>query len=662
MKWDWTNKFRLIFAILTVSVSFAFGELQTTLTMTTPVLAPGASGSFTATQASGGAASTTSTLYNPYANILQYQLSPGTGRFASISGNRYGLQFDTFQIFQSFLTPNFFTVVSSGTSCPAASNYTWLLVRYRSPDAPTGAMDAYSVNSRIGGTLAYNPSSSPQFTSSSAFDLAGPNTYGTSYNFDSSPWGGCASGVAKVQNTSYPPLDNLGRFFFGNTMGIYVGGGGNPTVATLMPQQTLTAGIMTGLANQVLSGIYTTFDTISTQTQQNIFMFPDAAGTTFTLKTVNNLADPTNTTTYGTLACTTLNSPYNGFCKGTLTISGMAGSSNVVCQLGSTSTQDVLSCSFAVPNAHTKGGSIIATRSNTAVLSVSTPSTATSAAPGGSSTVVATLQNLTGSYISTMANPAIVAQQLSAPFSNPGAYTGAGGTCGSTLKGYSSCTLNITYSPSAVGTTMQVFRVAYNNQSSTVNATSGVVGASGLVSITVSPNQSGFANGTSQQFTAIATYSDGSTQNVTNAVLWSSNATSVASITSGGNASFLTTGTPTISATLAGVTGSTTPTIYNPPPNPTGLGAVATNYTTVTLNWTSGGGSTVGFQVAYQLGSTAPSDCNSGTVISSGIIGAATTYGVTGLLAGSTYSFRVCAAGAVAGTYSTGVTVTQATD
>lgn len=61
--------------------------------------------------------------------------------------------------------------------------------------------------------------------------------------------------------------------------------------------------------------------------------------------------------------------------------------------------------------------------------------------------------------------------------------------------------------------------------------------------------------------------------------------------------------------------------------------------TFVDLSWTSGGGSTAGFKIAYSL-STPPSNCSSGTVVD---VGNVATYQLTGLSPQTTYGMRVCA-------------------
>lgn len=79
-----------------------------------------------------------------------------------------------------------------------------------------------------------------------------------------------------------------------------------------------------------------------------------------------------------------------------------------------------------------------------------------------------------------------------------------------------------------------------------------------------------------------------------------------------------------------------------PPPNPSGLTSTVDSDTEVTLSWSSGGGSTTDYRISYQLGSTAPADCTSGSTVSESAI-SGTSYQVTRLSPGRLYAFRVCA-------------------
>ncbi len=90
---------------------------------------------------------------------------------------------------------------------------------------------------------------------------------------------------------------------------------------------------------------------------------------------------------------------------------------------------------------------------------------------------------------------------------------------------------------------------------------------------------------------------------------------------------------------------ATIPTSYTwtkTPPNPLGLGVEIPSATQLRLSWTSGGGETANFVIAYASGAVPPPDCATGTVIpSSSVVG--TTHTISGLVAHASYGFRVCA-------------------
>jgi uncharacterized protein YjdB len=86
-----------------------------------------------------------------------------------------------------------------------------------------------------------------------------------------------------------------------------------------------------------------------------------------------------------------------------------------------------------------------------------------------------------------------------------------------------------------------------------------------LVSIEVSPVNPSIAVGTTQQFKATGIYSDNSKQDLTTQVTWSSSDVAVASISntagSNGLATAIKVGSTTITATLGGISGTTTLTV-----------------------------------------------------------------------------------------------------
>ncbi len=82
-----------------------------------------------------------------------------------------------------------------------------------------------------------------------------------------------------------------------------------------------------------------------------------------------------------------------------------------------------------------------------------------------------------------------------------------------------------------------------------------------LQSIAVTPANSSLGVGATQGFVAIGKYSDTSTQNISSGVTWASSVPAIASISTAGLVSAVTTGASTISAARGGVTGSTPLTI-----------------------------------------------------------------------------------------------------
>jgi len=82
-----------------------------------------------------------------------------------------------------------------------------------------------------------------------------------------------------------------------------------------------------------------------------------------------------------------------------------------------------------------------------------------------------------------------------------------------------------------------------------------------LSSISVTPAASTAPRGTTQQFTAIGSYSDGGSRDLTTTATWVSSDASVATINASGLAIAANRGTATVSATSAGVTGSTSFTV-----------------------------------------------------------------------------------------------------
>ncbi|HWG76944.1 MAG TPA: PilC/PilY family type IV pilus protein [Steroidobacteraceae bacterium] len=109
-----------------------------------------------------------------------------------------------------------------------------------------------------------------------------------------------------------------------------------------------------------------------------------------------------------------------------------------------------------------------------------------------------------------------------------------------------------------------------------------------LMSIAVTPANATIYVGSTQQYVAIGTYSDASTRILTTSSVWSSNTTTVATITSGGGlATGLVAGTSMITATYGTVSGTATLTVQDRPPPAVLLSiSVAPPYPTIDVGQT----------------------------------------------------------------------------
>ena len=96
-----------------------------------------------------------------------------------------------------------------------------------------------------------------------------------------------------------------------------------------------------------------------------------------------------------------------------------------------------------------------------------------------------------------------------------------------------------------------------------------------LKSVSVTPGSASIAVGATEQFTAMATYSDGSTGNVSATAIWSNTPASVATTSSTGLATGVSSGPTMVTATLGGMSG-------NASLNVTGIGTVTLTSISVT--------------------------------------------------------------------------------
>lgn len=146
-----------------------------------------------------------------------------------------------------------------------------------------------------------------------------------------------------------------------------------------------------------------------------------------------------------------------------------------------------------------------------------------------------------------------------------------------------------------------------------------------LVSISATPSGQTLAVGNTRQFRASGIYSDGTSRNLTTQVTWSSSDTSVATVSSSGLATALSTGTTTITTTSGGISGNTTLTVRSG-----GSGG------TINLAWDSNTEAKLaGYKIYYGTAT--------GTYDDSIDVGNVSTFDLTGLTKGQTYFIVVTA-------------------
>jgi hypothetical protein len=169
------------------------------------------------------------------------------------------------------------------------------------------------------------------------------------------------------------------------------------------------------------------------------------------------------------------------------------------------------------------------------------------------------------------------------------------------------------------------------------------VGSASLVSIAVTPATASIAKGTTQQFTATGTYSDTSTQNLTSSVTWSSTSTSVATITTGGLATGVATGSTTIQAASGSINGSTGLTVTAPvlvsiavtPANPS-IASGAKQQFAATGTYSDSSTQTLTSSVTWSSTSTSVATIASGGLATGAATGSTTIQATSGSISGTT--------------------------
>ena len=258
-----------------------------------------------------------------------------------------------------------------------------------------------------------------------------------------------------------------------------------------------------------------------------------------------------------------------------------------------TSEQFTATGTFSDNSTQNLTNSVTWTSMSPGVATITTGGLASGIAPG-TSHVQATSGNINGSATvtvtsATLVSIAVTAANLSIAKGTTEQFTATGTFSDNSTQ---NLTGSVTWSSQTTGVatiTSGGLVTAAATGTSNIKAVSGAVNGSAtlavtpaiLVSIAVTAANLSIAKGTSEQFTAIGTYTDNSTQNLTGSVTWTSQTTGVATITAGGLATAVTTGTSKIQAALGSVNGSATLTV-------TAAGLVSIAVTAANLSITKG--------------------------------------------------------------------------
>lgn len=172
-------------------------------------------------------------------------------------------------------------------------------------------------------------------------------------------------------------------------------------------------------------------------------------------------------------------------------------------------------------------------------------------------------------------------------------------------------------------------------------------------SIAITPANPNVSAGATEQMTATATYNDGSTANVTSTATWKSGNLAVATVNTAGLVTAVAAGNATITASLNGVTGSTTVAVSVPvktlsslaitPANPK-ITAGGTQQLTATATYNDGSTANVTATATWRSGNSAAATVNAAGVVTAVAAGNAT---ISATLSGITASTTVTVTAAV---------------
>ncbi|NBX92704.1 MAG: hypothetical protein EBQ85_05665, partial [Proteobacteria bacterium] len=444
-----------------------------------------------------------------WSGISYYTPSNCTGDYqtkASFVGARPGFRFDKFFLFRSLINDRQMNIMSSGGNCPSSSQtYNYLLLRGRNKDdygtASFPAMNYSLTTTFSGGTFTYDSSN---LTGVSRFSLQSLSPVLSSEDaFSYEPVSAtCASGALTQKSSDFTdmPLGKYPSWTFGDSLAVSIEGGTNPIMTVAVPQSALSNQISfwANKNKNVYTGLMTHFTGRGQQEQKNIYLTPsDATGRVFSLSEASGtgaLNDTRLRASRGSLDCSTLNSPAAGFCSGTLSFVGSSQTGHAVCLFSfNNNSKDLLFCAAQSPIDKSRLITFLAGTSAVTKLEVQASPLHLSANQS-SGTVNLTVTNLTSRPAPAL-NPDALGEgyRLSPPFAtltnsslsgsfNSGGFI-TGSTCGTYLPAYSTCQIQIAYTPSTLQLDRQTFRLPYEKSSNTlVNATTPLLGSRGLSS------------------------------------------------------------------------------------------------------------------------------------------------------------------------------------
>ncbi|MGB8521548.1 MAG: Ig-like domain-containing protein [Candidatus Acidiferrales bacterium] len=292
---------------------------------------------------------------------------------------------------------------------------------------------------------------------------------------------------------------------------------------------------------------------------------------------------------------------------------------------------------------------------NTNAATITTGGMATAKA-AGTSTIMATSGNVSGSTLLTVTSATLVS--IAVTPANPSIAKGTTQqfTATGTFSDNSTQNLTgtVTWSSQTTGTatiTAGGLAKGVAAGTSTIQAVSGAVNgsttltvtAATLVSVAVTPANPSIAKGKTEQFTATGTFSDNSTQNLTSSVTWSSQSTGVVTITAGGLATGVATGTSKIEAASGAVDGTTELTVTAPtlvsiavtPANPT-VATTGTEQFTATGTFSDNSTQNLTGKVTWTSLTTTVATIASGGLATGVGTGTSTIKAASGAISGST--------------------------